>query len=79
MAARPIAASTISFGLVSLPVKLYATAVSKSRIAFNMVHKTCGTRVKQQYICPKGRRDRPSRGHREGLRIRQGPVRPVHH
>ena len=53
MAARPIAASTISFGLVSLPVKLYATAVSKSRIAFNMVHKTCGTRVKQQYICPK--------------------------
>ena len=53
MAARPIAASTISFGLVSLPVKLYATAVSKSRIAFNLVHKTCGTRVKQQYICPK--------------------------
>ena len=53
MAARPIATSTISFGLVSLPVKLYATAESKSRISFNMVHKTCGTRVKQQYICPK--------------------------
>ena len=53
MAARPIATSTISFGLVSLPVKLYATSESKSRISFNMVHKTCGTRVKQQYICPK--------------------------
>ena len=53
MAARPIATSTISFGLVSLPVKLYATAESKSRISSNMVHKTCGTRVKQQYICPK--------------------------
>jgi DNA end-binding protein Ku len=53
MAARSIATSTISFGLVSLPVKLYATAESKARIAFNMVHKTCGTRVKQQYICPK--------------------------
>jgi DNA end-binding protein Ku len=53
MAARSIGTSTISFGLVSLPVKLYATAESKSRIAFNMVHKTCGTRVKQQYVCPK--------------------------
>ena len=53
MAARPIATSTISFGLVSVPVKLYATGESKSRISFNMVHKDCGTRVKQQYICPK--------------------------
>ena len=50
MAARSIATSTISFGLVSLPVKLYATAESKARISFNMVHRTCGTRVKQQYI-----------------------------
>ena len=53
MAARSIGTSTISFGLVSLPVKMYATAESKSRISFNMVHKSCGTRVKQQYICPK--------------------------
>ena len=53
MAARPISTSTISFGLVSVPVKLYATGESKSRISFNMVHKDCGTRVKQQYICPK--------------------------
>ena len=36
-----------------MPVKLYATGESKSRISFNMVHKDCGTRVKQQYICPK--------------------------
>ncbi len=53
MSARPIATSTISFGLVSLPVKLYATGESKSRVSFNMVHEKCGTRVKQQYICPK--------------------------
>ncbi len=43
----------ISFGLVSVPVKLYATGESKSRVSFNMVHEKCGTRVKQQYICPK--------------------------
>ncbi len=53
MSARPIATSTISFGLVSLPVKLYATGESKARIGFNMVHEKCGTRVRQQYVCPK--------------------------
>ncbi len=53
MSARPIATSIISFGLVSVPVKLYATGESKSRVSFNMVHEKCGTRVKQQYICPK--------------------------
>jgi DNA end-binding protein Ku len=53
MSARPIATSTISFGLVSLPVKMYATSESKARIGFNMVHEKCGTRVRQQYVCPK--------------------------
>jgi DNA end-binding protein Ku len=52
MAARAIGTSTISFGLVSLPVKLYATGESARKISFNMVHKDCGTRVRQQYICP---------------------------
>ena len=52
MAARAIGTSTISFGLVSLPVKLYSTGESARKISFNMVHKDCGTRVRQQYICP---------------------------
>lgn len=53
MSARAIASSTISFGLVSIPVKLYSTGESGSRISFNLVHEECGTRLKQQYICPK--------------------------
>lgn len=53
MAARAVASATISFGLVSIPVKLFSTAVSSSGIHFNMLHKTCGGRVKQQYVCPK--------------------------
>lgn len=53
MSARAIASSTISFGLVNLPVKLYATGQSSSRISFNLVHETCGSRLKQQYLCPK--------------------------
>lgn len=52
MAARAIGTSTIAFGLVSLLVKLYSTGESTRKISFNMVHKDCGTRVRQQYICP---------------------------
>ncbi len=52
MSARALGTSTIAFGLVSLPVKLYSTGESSRRISFNMIHKECGTRVRQQYICP---------------------------
>ena len=53
MPARSIANATISFGLVSVPVNLYSSAESKVSVSFNMLHKKCGTRLKQQYICPK--------------------------
>ena len=52
MAARSIGSGTISFGLVSIPIKIF-TAVSPKSVGFNMLHKTCGGRLKQQYICPK--------------------------
>ena len=52
MSARAIGTSTISFGLVSLPVKLYSTAESSRRISFNMIWKERGVRVRQQYIDP---------------------------
>jgi DNA end-binding protein Ku len=50
MPARALSAATISFGLVSIPVKLYSAAESKSALAFNQVHKKDGSRVKQQLI-----------------------------
>jgi DNA end-binding protein Ku len=53
MPARSIASATISFGLVSVPVNLFASAESRASISFNMLHAKCGTRLKQQYICPK--------------------------
>jgi DNA end-binding protein Ku len=53
MPARPIGSATISFGLVNVPVKLYSSSESAATVSFNMVHKSCGTRVKQQYVCPK--------------------------
>jgi len=51
MAARALSTATISFGLVSIPVKLFTTTESGTQISFNMLHE-CGTRLKQQYWCP---------------------------
>lgn len=51
MSARAISTGTISFGLVSIPVKLY-TAASSEQVRFNMLHDKCGGRLKMQYYCP---------------------------
>jgi DNA end-binding protein Ku len=53
MPARSIATATISFGLVSVPVNIYSSAESKSSVSFNMLHKKCGSRLKQHYTCVK--------------------------
>jgi DNA end-binding protein Ku len=53
MAARSIGSLTISFGLVAIPVKLYSATKSEGSFSFNLLHKTCGSRLKQQYICQK--------------------------
>jgi DNA end-binding protein Ku len=53
MAARSIASLTVSFGLVSIPVKLYSATEASKAISFNLLHKTCGSRLKQQYFCIK--------------------------
>ncbi len=50
MAAHAIASGTISFGLVSVPVKLYAATKSKS-VSFNLLHAKEKSRLKQQYVC----------------------------
>jgi DNA end-binding protein Ku len=34
-------------------VNLYASAESEAKVSFNMLHKKCGSRLKQQYICTK--------------------------
>src|SRR5437868_14063746 len=53
MSARSIATGTISFGLVSIPVKLYSATQSSAAISFNLLHSKCSRRLKQQYICPR--------------------------
>lgn len=50
MAPRAISSGTITFGLVSVPVKLYAGTQSKS-LHFNMLHAEDNARLKQQMVC----------------------------
>jgi DNA end-binding protein Ku len=40
----------LTFGLISMPVRLFSGARS-SGISFNMLHRTDNSRLKQQYIC----------------------------
>jgi DNA end-binding protein Ku len=51
MPPHAIGSGTISFGLVSIPVKMY-TAASSASVSFNQLHATCGSRIKQQTFCP---------------------------
>src|SRR5215831_404679 len=50
MPARALSTATISFGLVSIPVKLYSGAEPKSALSFNQIDKKDGSRVKQQLV-----------------------------
>jgi DNA end-binding protein Ku len=53
MAPRAIASLTVSFGLVSIPVKLFSATEASHAISFNLLHKGCGSRLKQQYLCAR--------------------------
>jgi len=53
MSAHSIGSAVISFGLVSIPVRLFSTGQNSESISFRMVHKKCGNPLKQQYICPR--------------------------
>jgi DNA end-binding protein Ku len=53
MAARSIASLSLTFGLVSIPVKVFPATESSGGIRFNLLHKACGSRLKQQYVCLK--------------------------
>src|SRR5919106_1303873 len=53
MGIRAIASATVSFGLVSIPVKLFSSYDTSTPIRFNQIHKKDGSRLKQQLICVK--------------------------
>jgi DNA end-binding protein Ku len=51
MPPRSIGSGAISFGLVSIPVKLFLAA-SPQAPSSNLLHAECGNRIRQQRFCP---------------------------
>jgi len=49
--ARVIARGVLSFGLVSIPVDIYS-AMQDPGIHMHLLHKKCGSRGRNQIICP---------------------------
>src|SRR6185437_12288320 len=45
----------LTFGLISMPVRLYAGARG-TRVSFHMLHRDDNTRIKQQLFCPADER-----------------------
>ena len=45
----------LTFGLISVPVRLFAAA-RREHVSFHQIHKTCGTRIRQQLFCPHDER-----------------------
>lgn len=72
--ARALWTGAISFGLVNIPVKLYrATASAPGRsIQFHLLHKTCGTRIKNVRWCPKDDREVPWDEVAKGYEVEKG-------
>src|SRR5437763_13806410 len=53
MPAHSIGSATISFGLVSVPIKMFSAGESSAAISFNWLHKKDGARRRQEYVCSK--------------------------
>ena len=51
MASRPIGTGNISFGLVSIPVKLFS-AIRSRAVSFNLLHAKDLSRIQQKIYCP---------------------------
>jgi DNA end-binding protein Ku len=49
--ARPIARGVLSFGLVAIPVEIHS-ATTNQTIRFHILHAKCGSRVRNQTVCP---------------------------
>jgi DNA end-binding protein Ku len=47
----PPGTGVLSFGLVSIPVRIH-TATHSENVSFHLLHKKCGSRVRNQHYCP---------------------------
>src|SRR5215813_5688539 len=53
MAARSISTGAITFGLVTVPVRIYPAISDAAGISFHLLHAKDDVRLRQQYVCPE--------------------------
>jgi DNA end-binding protein Ku len=53
MAARSLSTATITFGLVTVPVRVYPATHHSAGLSFHLLHEKDNVRLKQQYVCPE--------------------------
>lgn len=54
--AHALQSASLSFGLVTIPVKLYTAAKSKS-VVFHLLHQPDGSRIQEHLYCPVDKKD----------------------
>ena len=69
--ARPIWSGSISFGLVSVPVKLFS-ATSPKEVRFHMLHDKDGARIQQKRVCSADGQEVPWEHIVKGFEISKG-------
>lgn len=69
--ATPVWKGHLTFGLVSVPVRMYAAARPES-VSFNQIHKVCGNRVRQKLSCPHCEKDVERKDLARGAEIEDG-------
>jgi len=70
-ALRSLWKGTISFGLVTIPVKLYAATESKD-LRFNLLHEPCHTPIQYRKYCPRCEREVEGGEIVKGYEVEQG-------
>jgi len=54
--ARAIWSGSLTFGMVTFPVKVFGATEAKD-LSFHLLHKECGSRIRQARICPTHERE----------------------
>ena len=79
MAARATWKGFLKISLVNIPIKVFPATESSGTISFNQLHGECQTRIQQKTLVPALQPRGAELRDRQGLRVREGPLRRDRH
>ncbi len=53
MPPRALSTASVSFGLMTVPVRVYSATEVSAGVPFNLLHAKDGVRLHQQLVCPE--------------------------